>query len=176
MNKYINLGLVSALALLITGCSFKTQNEMFVETGEKYNINHKTLKAICKKESGLKPYVVNVNKSIFDIQRGGHYFDTWLGANAYMDLVLDPLGLNYDIGLCQINKIHLDRFDLDNEDLLDEETNIDIAARIYKWNVKECKGNLKCALSMYNTGKKNSSIGMRYANKVIKIRKQIYGN
>jgi len=149
---------------------------MFVEKGEKYNINHKTLKAICKKESGLKPYVVNVNKSIFDIQIGGHYFDTWLGANTYMDLVLDPLGLNYDIGLCQINKIHLDRFDLDNEDLLDEETNIDIAARIYKWNVKACNGNLKCALSMYNTGKKNSSIGMKYANKVIKIRKQMYGN
>ena len=68
----------------------------------------------CKLESNHNPNVINVNKSIFDIQKGSHYFDNWFTANLYMDTVLDPLGLNYDIGICQINKIHLKRFKMDN--------------------------------------------------------------
>ena len=131
--------------------------------------------AICKKESNFNPYVINVNKSLFDIQKGPHSFTNWISANAYMDLVLDPLFLNYDIGICQINKLHLDRLGLDNEELLNEETNIEVAAKIYKWNLKSCNGNTMCALSMYNTGYKNSSIGKRYAKKVLKNRKEMFG-
>lgn len=163
------------LIILFTGCSSKSLYQKFYDIAQEHNINHKTLIAICKKESNLKPYVVNVNKSIFDIQRGPHAFDTAFGANMYMDFVLDPLFLNYDIGMCQINKIHLDRFNLDNEDLLDEETNIEIAAKIYKWNVKACNGDIRCALSMYNTGHKNSTIGNIYASKVLRKRKEMFG-
>jgi len=172
--KYLRKTLLLLPLLFFIGCG-PSQHQMFLNTSKKYNINHKTLKAICKKESNLQPYVVNVNKSIFDIQRGGHYFSNWFTANLYMDTILDPLGLNYDIGLCQINKIHLDRYNLDNEDLLDEEINIDIAGKIYNWNVKACKGDIICALSLYNTGHKNSKIGKRYAKKVLKIRKEMFG-
>lgn len=167
----INTALILG-ALLLNGCAM-SQQEMFVHYSKKHNVNPKTIKAICKAESGLRPYVVNVNKSIFDIQRGPHYFDTWIGANTYMDFVLDPLMLNYDVGLCQINKAHLSRMGLDNEDLLDPEKNIDAACKIYKWNVKKCKGDIMCALSMYNTGKAKCKTGYKYANKVLKIRKSI---
>ncbi len=163
------------LIILFVGCSSKSLYQKFYDIAKEHNINHKTLIAICKKESNLKPYVINVNKSIFDIQRGPHYFNNSFSANMYMDFVLDPLFLNYDIGMCQINKIHLDRFNLDNEDLLDDETNIDIAAKIYKWNVQACNGDIRCALSMYNTGKKDSSIGSIYANKVLRKRKEMFG-
>ncbi len=171
---FFRITLFATILFIFTGCSSKTLYQKFYNIAEQNNINHKTLIAICKKESNLKPYVINVNKSLFNIQRGPHSFDSWFAANAYMDFVLDPLFLNYDIGMCQINKIHLDRLDLDNEDLLDEDTNIEAAAKIYKWNVKQCRGEIICALSMYNTGYKNSTIGRVYANKVLRIRKQLF--
>lgn len=155
--------------LFLSGCGM-SQQELFVHYSKKHNVNHKTMKAICKTESGLRPYAINVNKSLFNVQKGPHYFDTWIGANAYMDLVLDPLFLNYDVGLCQINKSHFERMGLDNEDLLDEEKNIEAACKIYSYNVKACDGDLYCALSMYNTGKKHCAAGLQYAQKVLKNR------
>lgn len=158
--------------LLLSGCS---QKNYFIENGIKYNVNYKTLTAIATVESNHKSNVVNVNESIFDIQRGSHYFDNWFTANLYMDTILDPLGLNYDVGICQINKIHFDRFDLDNEDLLDDAINIEIAAKVYKWNINKCNGNVRCALSMYNTGKAYSKKGSRYAEKVLRARLRMFG-
>lgn len=170
--KYINIFFTIFILLVLSGCA---QKNYFKITAQKYNINYKTLTAIASVESHHKSNVVNVNESIFNIQRGPHYFDSWLTANLYMDYVLDPLGLNYDVGICQINKIHFKRFGLDNEDLLDDETNIDIAAKIYKWNVRKCNGRIKCALSMYNTGKGNSKKGLEYANKVLRVRLKMFG-
>lgn len=170
--KYSYLITLILSIFLFTGCATKPLNQIFIEKSKKHGVNHRTIKAICKIESGHRNNVVNVNKSIFDIHRGGHYFESAFRANLFMDYVLDPLFLNYDIGICQINKQHLKRLNLDNEDLLDPEINIDTAAKIYAYNVKYCKGDLVCALSVYNTGKKNSSIGRKYANKVIKQRKK----
>lgn len=165
--------IVGASALLLQGCM--TRMEMFQEAANRHNVNYKTLYAICYKESKFHSNVVNVNTSIFNIQQGPHYFDNWFTANLYMDVILDPLNLNYDIGICQINEQHRDRMYLDNEDLLEDEINIDVAAKIYAYNVKACGGDLKCALSMYNTGKKKSSIGYMYAKQVIDIRKREFG-
>lgn len=173
LKKHI---LVLIFGFVFIGCSSKTLTQKFIEKSKQEKVNYKTLMAICKKESGFKPYVINVNNSIFNIQKGPHYFDNWFTANLYMDTVLDPLFLNYDIGLCQINKIHLVRFSLDNEDLLDDEVNIEIAAKIYNWNVRACNGDIICALSLYNTGRKKSSIGREYANKVLKIRKKMFNH
>lgn len=170
--KYL---LLFFILILISGCSSKSINQIFIEKGKKYNVNYKTLYAICKHESNHKTNVINVNKSIFNIQKGSHYFTSAFKANLYMDFILDPLLLNYDIGICQINKIHLKRLNLDNEDLLDRELNIDIAAKIYKYNLKKCNNRIICALSMYNTGYKNSKIGRAYAKKVLRIRKKLWG-
>ncbi len=150
------------IILFFSGCTKKTINEIFIEKGKKYNVNHKTLYAICKVESNHNINVVNVNKSIFNIQQGPHYFNSSFKANLYMDYVLDPLLLNYDIGICQINKVHLKRLKLDNEELLDRELNIDIAAKIYKYNLRKCNNKIMCALSMYNTGRKNSTVGRKH--------------
>jgi soluble lytic murein transglycosylase-like protein len=173
MKRSLPLTLLSIL--LFTGCAYKSHQELFIEKAKEQNINYKTLHAICKKESSLNVNVVNVNESIIDIQRGPHYFSSAWKANLYMDLVLDPLLLNYDVGICQINKQHLKRLKLDNEDLLDRETNIEIAAKIYRYNIKKCRGDIICALSMYNTGQKHSKRGIAYAKKVLKIRKRLYG-
>lgn len=161
------------ISLLFLGCAQKSVKQIFIEKGQKYNVNHKTLYAICKLESNHNENVINVNKSILNIQKGPHYFSSAFKANLYMDYILDPMLLNYDIGICQINKQHLDRLDLDNEELLDRELNIDIAAKIYKYNLGKCNNKIECALSMYNTGYKNSTIGRRYAKKVLRIRENI---
>jgi len=180
MKKNLILMSIIITMIFITGCSNKNYNQIFIEQTNKYGINTKTMKAICKYESGWKTNVVNVNKSIFNVQQGSHFFDSAFGANLYMDTILDPLGLNYDVGICQINKMHFYRFKVDNEDLLEAGTNIMIGTKIYKWNVKEClrrkfKDVRRCALSMYNTGKPHtkSSIGRKYANRVIKIMKKL---
>lgn len=168
------------IVFIFFGCSNKTYNEIFEQTSRDIGVNKQTIKAICYHESGHNPYAINVNKSFFNIQKGSHFFENSITANLYMDLVLDPLGLNYDVGICQINKIHLDRYKVDNEDLLNPQINIKIAAKIYKWNVQYCKKNgykevRKCALSMYNTGYPHtkSKIGNVYANKVINLMKRI---
>lgn len=93
-----------------------------------------------------------------------------------MDFVVILLFLSYDIGLCQINNQHLKRFKLSNEDLLNKEKNIEIANIIYSESLKICKGNKTCALSMYNTGKKNSKRGIAYSEKVINIEKKLFKN
>jgi hypothetical protein len=153
------------------GCS---QHNYFIEAGKRHHVNYKTLRAIAEVESHNYDYIVHLNYN--HIFSGSHRFDGYLGANAYMDYVLDPTFANYNIGVCQINKIWLDIYDLDNEDLLDRETNIDIAARIYKQNLKRCKNNIYCALSLYNTGRKKSKIGRKYANRVLRARKKLFGN
>ncbi len=175
MRKIQPLIFILLIILFFTGCSKKSINAIFIEKAKKYNINHRTLYAICKIESNHNENVINVNKSIFNVQQGSHYFTSAFKANLYMDFVLDPLLLNYDIGICQINKQHLKRLKLDNEELLDREINIDIAAKIYQYNVKKCKGDVVCALSMYNTGHKNSTVGKRYARKVLNMRKKLTG-
>lgn len=158
------------------GCSQKDINLIFEETSSKYNVDKNTMKAICYMESGNKPYAINVNSSIFNIQKGPHFFENSITANLYMDFVLNPLFLSYDIGFCQINIQHLKRFKLSNEDLLNKEKNIEIATIIYSENLKTCKGSKKCALSMYNTGKKNSKRGIAYSEKVINIEKKLFKN
>ncbi len=159
--------------VLVSGCTIK-KPRFYVEIAKAENVNYKTIRAICEHESGNYDYVINVNKSRWGWKQGAHYFKNKMAANIFMDVYLKPFNMNYDVGVCQINTIHLKRFNLDNEDLLDKATNIRIASKIYKENVITCKGEIMCALSMYNTGRKKSTIGTAYANKVLKIRSRLY--
>lgn len=152
----------------------KNIDNIFIKAGNKYNVNPKTLKAICEHESKNNPYVINVNKSTKDFI-GSHKFKTDIETELFMKSILEPIKANYDIGYCQINSYHL-KNGLTNSKLLDIEKNIMKAADIYSYGVNICKKNsdgnlLKCALSVYNSGKshKKSSLGNIYANKVIKI-------
>lgn len=161
-------------AFFITGCANKELNEIFIEKAEKEKIDYKMLMSICKHESGFKEYAINVNKSIFNLQQGPHFFSSKFSANVYMDYILEPMFLSYDVGICQINNQHLKKHNLSNEDLLNKEENITIAAKIYKQNLISCKGNEKCALSMYNTGKKESTIGKKYAENVLSLKRKMF--
>lgn len=159
--------------IFFTGCSTKHLNDQIKDIAIEQKVDPLVIKSICYMESGLKPLAINVNKSLFNIQQGPHFFDSSLAANIYMDSILDPLGLNYDIGLCQINKQHLKKFNVDNEDLLDSETNILIASKIHYLNMQTCNQNLTCALSLYNTGQKTSIQGLAYAKKVLNIKNRM---
>ncbi|MDA7818534.1 transglycosylase SLT domain-containing protein [Sulfurimonas sp.] len=171
MINYLSLVMIFT-TLFFSGCSNK---EYFINSAKKHNLNHHTLRAIAEVESGNRSNVVNVNESIFNIQQGPHYFDNWFTANLYMDTILDPLFLSYDVGVCQINISHFDRNGLDNEDLLDDEINIELAAKILRYNLNKCGGDYNCALSMYNTGKRDSETGRYYTYKVLKARKKLFG-
>lgn len=171
-----NLLFIFLIIFVFTGCYNKQLKEIFIEKSQEQNVDYKIIMSICKHESGFKEYAINVNKSIFNIQKGPHFFDSWFSANLYMDTVLDPLFLSYDVGICQINNQHLDRFNIDNEDLLNIEDNIEIATKIYKFNINKCKNDVMCALSMYNTGTKNSEVGNKYAKKVLRIKSKMFKN
>jgi len=164
--------LVVMIVIFTSGCSNK---QYFIDSAKNHNLNHHILRAIAEVESKNSSNVINVNESIFNIQQGSHYFDNWFTANLYMDTILDPLFLSYDVGVCQINVQHFERNGLDNEDLLDDEINIELAAKILRHNLNLCSGDYICALSIYNTGQKSSTKGLRYANKVLRARKKLFG-
>ena len=172
MRKSIEFIFLIVVITIFSGCSTKNY---FAESSKKHRVNYHILRSIAEVESGNRSNVINVNESIFNIQQGPHYFDNWFTANLYMDTILDPLFLSYDVGVCQVNNMHLDRNDLDNEDLLDDEINIDLAAKILRYNLKKCDGNYRCAINMYNTGQKDSAVGRRYVNKVMRARRKLFG-
>jgi len=149
--------------------------EIYKEKAKLYKIDYKTLRAIAEVESDNIPYVINVNKKEKKYE-GSHVFKTVKEADEYMDKVLEKNKLNYDIGICQINSWWLKRLKLKNEDLLNPTKNIEISARILKHNLYICNNNLECALSVYNTGKKDSKVGNLYAKKVLKARKRIFND
>lgn len=200
--KFKGKALFLSFVLLFSGCSIKTTEvvvnntivnntivindeeskieKIFAKKAEALNVSSDTLKAICNVESKNNPYAVNVNqtKDAKASLVGSHSFQIEEEADLFMNVLLDPKKLNYDIGYCQINSQHLKANNLENVDLLDVEKNIDMAAKIFKENVEYCemrgiKPTLNCALSMYNTGKSHnkSKVGAAYAQKVIKAKK-----
>lgn len=195
-----NIVLVTILLSVFTGCSEKKVEvkvehkpeklsnsaqieKHFVKQSAKHNINPITLKAICKHESGLNPYKINVNKNKTseDLKMiGGYDFKIKEEAQLFMNVVFSKPNLSYDVGYCQINNQHFSKNNLESEDLLDIETNIGMAAKIYKYGVNKCSkegiNNVEeCSLSVYNTGRLSvdSTTGRNYANKVLKIKNSL---
>ncbi len=162
--------------------NFNEIDRIFESKAKENDVNPKTLKAICQHESDNNAYAINVNKTKNKKNKdfiGSYNFVMNVEADLFMNTVLEPMKLNYDIGYCQINSQHLGK-SLANIDLLNIEKNIEKAAKIYKYGVDYCsakksKNQLECSLSMYNTGKTNteSPIGAKYAKKVIKERDSI---
>lgn len=143
------------------------------EVALKYNINYKILKGITRVESNFKNLAINVNrnKKHKNLQ-GSHYFNNKKEAIDFANKI-DSLGLNFDMGYNQINNnwknIHFKKYD----ELFDTTNNITISAKILSYNLKRyCNNDMICRLSVYNTGYKKSSIGKKYANKVIKYSKK----
>lgn len=120
-----------------------------------------TMGSIIKQESGGVPFVINDNtgKKVYKF-------------NNKQDAVLKAaelisVGNSIDLGLAQINSKNLARLGLSVEQVLDPCQNIAAGAKILQENY-ERTNSLPAALSMYNTGKSNSSIGKKYAAGVYK--------
>lgn len=159
-----------AYASTLLSSKKEAKSDLYKKVAARYSINHKTLRAIAKRESSERDLVINVNSWLF---KGSYAFSSKLSAALFMDLLLDTTGQNYDVGRCQINSYWQDVLEIDSNELLHASLNVDVAAFIYKGNVERCSGNAICALSMYNTGKKNSKIGRAYALSVLKIRSKL---
>ena len=142
--------------------------DIYVKLGKKYNLDYKLLLAISKKESNFNNLAINVNanKSNKDLI-GSHKFKDINEAIDYT-YKLDKLKLNYDAGISQINSNWRKYYKLENKDLFLIEKNVNLSARILRDNLnKYCNQDLTCALSVYNSGYKKSTIGLKYAEGVI---------
>jgi soluble lytic murein transglycosylase-like protein len=117
----------------------KSTKNYFVEAGNYYNVAPWLLWAVGKVESGHNPYAVNKNKNG-----------------------------TYDIGIMQINSIHLSRlskYGITKQKLFDSRTNIYAGAMI----LRECidkYGNNWNAVNCYNGMSKENRVYFTYAKKV----------
>lgn len=120
-----------------------------------------TMGSIIKQESGGVPFVINDNTGK-KVYKFNNKQDAVLKATE-----LISVGNSIDLGLAQINSKNLARLGLSVEQVLDPCKNISAGAKILRENYEKTN-SLPAALSMYNTGKSNSSIGQKYAAGVYK--------
>lgn len=112
------------------------EENFFIKYGKKYNISPLTLWAIAKTESNFNIYAVNKNKNG-----------------------------TYDIGLMQINTVHLPtlkKFGITYEMLYNPEISIDVGGWVLANCIKK-HGNTWKAINCYNGRIKNNN----YVNKVV---------
>ena len=99
--------------------------------------------AIAQVESGLNPRAVN------DANRNG----------------------TQDVGLMQINSVHLPRlradYGIEREKLFNPCVNAFAGAQVLAQALERTGGALKPALSIYNTGRPDSTVGAAYAQRVL---------
>lgn len=118
-----------------------------------------TMAAVVKQESGGQPWVVNNNTS-----RKSVTFESKAAAVAAA-LTAVGRGESVDLGLVQINSKNLPALGLSVEQVFDPCTNIAAGANILAAGY-ERSGSLGSALSIYNTGRSDSKMGLAYAQKV----------
>lgn len=138
-------------SLVISGTlltSLPVQAFCFNEAGARYQIDPLLLRAIASVESGMRPKIVNQNKSGKKL-------------------------LSRDFGLMQINERHIPELRAmkilnSEQELLDNPClNVQIGAWILAKHLRQCGVNWDC-LGSYNAGfaRNNASRRMRYARKI----------
>jgi len=118
-----------------------------------------TMAAVVKQESGGQPWVVNNNTTKRSV--------TFTSKAAAVAAAVAAIGRgeSVDMGLAQINSNNLPALGLSVNQIFDPCTNIAAGARILATGYEKT-GSLGGALSMYNTGRADSRIGVAYAQKV----------
>ncbi len=118
-----------------------------------------TMAAVVKQESGGQPWVVNNNTTKKSV--------TFTSKSAAVAASVAGIGRgeSVDMGLAQINSNNLPALGLSVDQVFDPCTNIAAGARILATGY-ERTGSLGGALSMYNTGRADSKMGVAYAQKV----------
>ena len=118
-----------------------------------------TMAAVVKQESGGQPWVVNNNTT----RKSATFVSKAAAVAAAVAAV--GRGESVDMGLVQINSKNLPALGLSVEQVFDPCTNIAAGANILAAGYKRT-GSLGSALSIYNTGRSDSKIGVAYAQKV----------
>ena len=118
-----------------------------------------TMAAVVKQESGGQPWVVNNNTTRKSI--------TFASKPAAVAAAVAAVGRgeSVDMGLAQINSKNLPALGLSVDQVFDPCTNLAAGARILAAGYQQT-GSLSGALSVYNTGRSDSKIGVAYAQKV----------
>jgi type IV secretion system protein VirB1 len=118
-----------------------------------------TMAAVVKQESGGQPWVINNNTTRKSV--------TFASKAAAVAAAVAAVGRgeSVDMGLVQINSKNLPALGLSVEQVFDPCTNIAAGANILAAGY-ERSGSLGSALSIYNTGRSDSKIGVAYAQKV----------
>lgn len=122
--------------------------------------------AIIEQESGGNPYALNDNTG-----KRSYQPKSMQEAAAIARRII-AAGGSVDIGLAQINSKNLKNLKMTVEDVLDPCKNLKASEIILKEGWLRSGGNLKQTLSAYNTGKLNSTVGHKYAERVIKRAKR----
>ena len=125
------------------------------------NVSQQTVVAIIKTESGGNPFAINVNGAR---QPPAPTSAASAAATARRFIAA---GYSVDLGLGQINSRNMRWLGLTWNTVFDPCTNISAGAKVLTHGYQKT-GSLPAALSMYNTGKPNSTRGQEYARQVLR--------
>lgn len=132
-----------------------------------------TLAAVVAHESAGNPNAINLNSRLARISRVP---GTRAEAEHVLAQLADGRHGTYDIGLGQINSVHLARLDLNAQALLDPCLNLQVAAQIlgecYERTAdkgKDAQARLAGALSCYNTGNPHRGFANGYVQRVYRM-------
>jgi len=118
-----------------------------------------TMAAIVKQESGGQPWVIHSNTTGKTV-----IFNAKAAAVSAAKLAVGN-SESVDLGLVQINSKNLPALGLSVEQVFDPCTNIAAGAKILAAGYEKT-GSLGQALSLYNSGRADSKMGLAYAQKV----------
>ena len=138
---------IKTLFFLLLSLNCVAEN-YFVEAGKKYGIDPQLLWAIAKTESHLNPNALNQNN------KNG----------------------SYDIGIMQINSIHLNelwtKYGISEDDLYNPRLNIHIGAKILKDCLNKHNNNLINGITCYNGRIENNPYGERVLDNLMQARRK----
>ena len=138
---------IKTLFFLLLSLNCVAEN-YFVEAGKKYGIDPQLLWAIAKTESQLNPNALNQNN------KNG----------------------SYDIGIMQINSIHLNKlwtkYGISEDDLYNPRLNIHIGAKILKDCLNKHNNNLINGITCYNVRIENNPYGEKVLDNLMQARRK----
>lgn len=158
--------IISALSLLIHYQSYASPEELNQAQTLVFNevaatcashVDSSTLQAIVRTESAFNPYAIGVVRGA--IKQPTNFSEAVAAAKK-----LDAEGKNFSMGLAQINRYNLDKYDLDYESVFDVcknlKTGADILAECYgRAPAKQGQAALQEALSCYYSGNFRTGFG-----------------
>lgn len=145
---------------------------LVLETGVRFNTQSvKALSDVYRDDASSLEYIVKVSRAIASIEPSlsedqtfefaRHIVNGCRGTDVDPFLVLavirveshfnsDALGKAGEVGLMQIMEFWTGHFNLDQEGLFDPRTNVRVGAAILDLYLRQCSGELVCALNRYN--------------------------